>query len=122
MVPETVTVEIPGTDPDSDFVEVFDVGVVDFKPNDDEGGTDLDGVSDVLASTTPVSPSLYLIQIAPAGTFAPIIVKVCVDPYTSPLPVYGTVVMTVLSMLDVHNVESPPGGFKAGLVFALKPG
>lgn len=30
--------------------------------------------------------------------------------------------MTVLSILDVHSVESPPGGFTAGLVLALKPG
>lgn len=74
------------------------------------------GVEPDIVEASVKSSDLYLIQIAPAGTLFPSKVNVAVFPSTSPSPVYATVLITVSSILDVHNVDTPPGGLTAGEV------
>lgn len=120
IAPEIVMVVKPEIDPNAEFWAGSEIGVGDFEDADFEVGVVPDETPVVLAST-PGSPSLYRIQIAPAGTLAPLNIKVPIDPPASPSPVYATVISTVLAILDVHNVLSPPSEFTARLVFALNP-
>jgi hypothetical protein len=48
------------------------------------------------------SPSLYRIQIAPAGISSSLNVNICVKPFFSPSPVYAIVVTTVETTVEVQ--------------------
>jgi hypothetical protein len=93
--------ESPGVDPESelDLLVAEGVCVVD---------EDEDVESVLVVDDEGKSLSLYRTHIAGAGIVSPVNVNVLVNPSTSPSPVYATVVITVVSIVETQKVDEAP--------------